>query len=242
MYKLTLCYDGTAYHGWQRQKNALAVQEVLEDALARLFKHDVTVAGCSRTDAGVHAKEYVCSFDYPMSVPAEKLPYALNTIIPDDISVIGCEKTSDDFHARFSCKGKEYIYLIDNSTHINPFLRNYACHFPYKLDFEKMLDAASFMHGKRDYSAFCASGATVKDFVRNLEYVKLSKEGNVITLRTKADGYLYNMVRIIAGTLLYVGVGKIESSDITDIIDSKDRRAAGITAPPQGLYLNHVYY
>lgn len=242
MYKLTLCYDGTAYHGWQRQKNALTVQEVLEDALSRLFKHDVTIAGCSRTDAGVHAKEYVCSFDYPMSVPAEKLPYALNAIIPDDISVIGCEKTSDDFHARFSCKGKEYIYLIDNSTHINPFLRNYACHFPYKLDFERMLDAARYMHGKRDYSAFCASGATVKDFIRNLEYVKLSKEGNVITLRTKADGYLYNMVRIIAGTLLYVGVGKIESSDISDIIDSKDRRAAGITAPPQGLYLNHVYY
>lgn len=242
MYKLTLCYDGTAYHGWQRQKNALAVQEVLENALSSLFKADVTVAGCSRTDAGVHAKEYVCSFDFPMSIPPDKLPYAVNAVIPDDISVIRCEKAADDFHARFSCKGKEYIYLIDNSPHKNPFLRNYACHYPYKLNFEKMLKAAEAMHGKRDYSAFCAAGATVKDFVRNLEYVRLLKSENLITIKTSADGYLYNMVRIIAGTLLSVGVGKTEPGDIDGIIGSRDRRRAGLTAPPEGLYLNRVYY
>lgn len=242
MYKLTLCYDGSLYHGWQRQKNALTVQEVIEEALSKLLKADITVAGCSRTDAGVHAKEFVCSFDADMSIPGCKVPFALNAVLPDDISVLDCISVTPDFHARFSCIGKEYIYLIDNSPHKNPFMRNYACHYPYKLDFDKMLIAAEAMHGIRDYSAFCASGSTVKDFVRNLNYVKIYKSENIITIKTSADGYLYNMVRIIAGTLLSAGNGKIAPDSVNEIIDSRDRRRAGVTAPPEGLYLNRVYY
>lgn len=242
MYKLRLCYDGTGYHGWQRQKNGITVQEKIEDLLFSVTGEKVTVHGCSRTDAGVHAREFVCSFSCNMSIPDDKVPYAFNTILPDDIRVLSCETVSDDFHARFSCIGKEYIYIIDNSPHKNPFLRNYSCHFPYQLDFEKMCTAASFMHGRRDYSAFCASGATVSDFVRNLEYVKLEKEDSRITISTRGDGFLYNMVRIIAGTLMYAGCGKLSPLEIDDIIDSRDRRRAGITAPPEGLYLNRVFY
>lgn len=242
MYKLTLCYDGTGYHGWQRQLNGITVQEKVEDVLFNLLKHKTVVHGCSRTDAGVHAKEFVCSFDADMSIPCDKLPYAMNAHLPDDICVLRCESASDDFHARFSCIGKEYVYLIDNSPHKNPFLKNKACHFPYKLDYEKMCTAAGAMKGRRDYSAFCASGATVKDFVRNLEFVRLDRDDNMIKITTRADGYLYNMVRIIAGTLLYVGCGKIPEYDIDSIIDSCDRRRAGITAVPEGLYLNKVFY
>ena len=242
MYKLTLCYDGSAYHGWQRQANGITVQEVVENALSSAAKQNVVVHGCSRTDAGVHAKEFVCSFDCCMSIPLSKVPYALNALLPDDISIISCEAMPDDFHARFSCIGKEYVYLIDNSPHKNPFLNNFACHFPYHLDFNAMLKSAEMMHGKRDYSTFCASGATVKDFVRNLEFVKLEKNDNLITLTTRADGYLYNMVRIIAGTLLYMGCGKLNPEDTDEIINSLDRRRAGITAPPEGLYLNRVFY
>ena len=242
MYKLTLCYDGTAYHGWQRQANGITVQEKVEDVLGMLVGSKITVHGCSRTDAGVHAKEFVCSFDADMSIPCDKLPYAMNAHLPDDICVLACETADDDFHARFSSTGKEYVYLIDNSPHKNPFLKDRACHFPYKLDFEQMKIAAGFMKGRRDYSAFCASGATVSDFVRNLEYVRIEKEDNLIKITTRADGYLYNMVRIIAGTLMYVGCGKIDAYEIDSIIDSLDRRRAGITAVPEGLYLNRVFY
>ena len=242
MYKLTLCYNGSAYHGWQRQKNGITVQEKVEDALSLVTKQKVVIHGCSRTDAGVHAKEFVCSFDCYLSVPLPKVPYALNALLPDDISIISCEEKPADFHARFSCTGKEYVYLIDNSPHKNPFLNKFACHFPYGLDFDKMQKSAEMMCGKRDYSAFCASGATVKDFVRNLEFVNVKKDNNLITITTRADGYLYNMVRIIAGTLLYMGCGKLVPEDTNEIIDSLDRRRAGITAPPEGLYLNRVFY
>lgn len=242
MYKMTLMFDGSSYHGWQRQKNGVTVQEKIEDVIKSVTGENVAVHGCSRTDAGVHAREYVCSFSCNMTVPDEKVPYAFNALLPDDISIISCKTVSDDFHARFSCIGKEYVYIIDNSPHKNPFLRNYSCHFPYKLDYEKMEIAASFMKGRRDYSAFCASGATVKDFVRTLESVTLDRDGNKITVTARGDGFLYNMVRIIAGTLMYAGCGKIDPMEIEDIINSLDRRRAGITAPPGGLYLNRVFY
>ncbi len=242
MYKLTLCYDGTEYHGWQRQQNAYTVQQCLEEAVSCMLKRNVTIEGCSRTDAGVHAREYVCSFGGDMSVPLDKVPYALNALLPDDICVLKCERERESFHARFSCKGKEYRYVIDNSPNKNPFTRNYAWHYPFPLDFEKMQEASLAMTGIRDYSAFCASGAQVRDKVRNLKRTELSKEGNIITLKTEADGYLYNMVRIIAGTLVYSGNGKIAPCDINDIIESGDRRKAGITAPPRGLYLEKVFY
>ena len=242
MYKLVLCYDGTAYHGWQRQRNGITVQEKIEDVLEFLSGEKTVVHGCSRTDAGVHAKEFVCSFDTKLSIPCDKLPYAMNAHLPDDISIMSCCEMHDDFHARFSCIGKEYMYLIDNSPHKNPFLKDRACHFPYKLNYDQMCKAAEYMRGRRDYSAFCASGATVKDFVRNLEFVRLDKKDNIIEITTRADGYLYNMVRIIAGTLMYVGCGKLYADDIDDIINSGDRRRAGITAVPEGLYLNRVFY
>ncbi len=242
MYKMTLCYDGTNYHGWQRQKNGITVQEMVENALFTVTGEKTVVHGCSRTDAGVHAREFVCSFESNMTVPEDKVPYALNAVLPDDISIISCSCVSSDFHARFSATGKEYVYLIYNSPHKNPFLRNSAYHYPYKLDFEAMCLAAQFMKGRRDYSAFCASGATVSDFVRNLEFVRLTKEDELITLTTRGDGYLYNMVRIITGTLLYAGCGKLNPMSIDDVINSRDRRLAGITVPPQGLYLNRVFY
>ena len=240
--KLIICYDGTAYHGWQMQDNAITIQEELCKAIKQILRHDATVQGCSRTDTGVHANMFCCNFKTENCMPSEKIVYGLNAVLPFDIRILSCEETTEDFNARFDCKGKEYIYKIWNSKVGNPFLNKYALHFPYYLDVEMLnLQAKQFV-GEHDFASFCAAGSVVKDTVRTIYDCSVKREGDLITISVKGDGFLYNMVRIIVGTLIYIGNGKLPKDSITDIINSKDRKRAGITAKAHGLYLNEVYY
>ena len=241
-YKLTIAYDGTNYHGWQRQKNGITVQEVLEGIISDMFGIETVVTGCSRTDAGVHAKIYVCSFSGETTIPCDKIPFVLNTKLPDDIRAYKCEAVHDGFNARFETVSKAYEYKILNRCFNNPIERNFAWHYPVKLDVEKMKKAAKIIQGRHDFASFCAAGSVVKSTVRNLMELSVRQDGDVITIRAKADGFLYNMVRIITGTLVYVGNGKLHAEDIKVLIDKKDRRLLGITAPPQGLSLVEVNY
>lgn len=239
---MTLAYDGTNYHGWQRQKNGITIQEVIEDRLSEIFGRETVVTGCSRTDAGVHAKTYVCNFSGETTIPADKMPFVLNTMLPSDIRVYECEIEREDFNARFETVSKAYEYVIVNRSFADPLLRNFAWHYPVKLDIEKMKRAASIIQGKHDFASFCAAGSSAKTTVRNLMELTVRADGDIITVRAKADGFLYNMVRIIVGTLVYVGNGKLSENDIKSFIEKKDRRLMGITAPPQGLSLVEVNY
>lgn len=241
--KLTLCYDGSGYHGWQRQDNAMTVQQQLEEALSRVVKQEVTVTGCSRTDAGVHAKEYVCNTHIETSVPDDKMPYALNALLPDDICVLSCERVADEFHARFDTVAKEYCYTLCNQPHKDPFMRNHAWHYPYPLDFQAMERASRDLTGTYDCTVFEAAGSDTKGSrVRSIYKSELTKEGTKIQFRICANGYLYNMVRIMMGTLVSIGNGKLRENCIPELIEKKDRRLAGITAAPQGLSLTKVWY
>ncbi|MBQ2888971.1 MAG: tRNA pseudouridine(38-40) synthase TruA [Clostridia bacterium] len=241
-FKLTMAYDGTNYHGWQRQKNGITVQEVLEDVLTEIAGESVVVTGCSRTDAGVHARIYVCSFTMQTTIPADKIPFVLNTKLPPDIRAYKCEVMHEGFNARFETVTKAYEYKIVNAPFQNPLMRNFAWHYPIKLDIDKMRNAAKIIQGKHDFASFCAAGSIVKSTVRNLTELTVTKDGDIITVRAAADGFLYNMVRIIVGTLVYVGCGKLSEDDIAELIEKKDRRLSGITAPPQGLALVEVNY
>ena len=241
-YKLTMAYDGTNYHGWQRQKNGITVQEVMEGVIGEIFHTPTAVTGCSRTDAGVHAKVYVCSFSGETTIPCDRIPFVLNTMLPDDIVAYKCEIMHDSFNARFETVSKAYEYKIINRCFPDPLLRNYAWHYPVKLDIEKMKQAAELIRGKHDFASFCAAGSVVKSTVRTVMDLSVSCLDDVITVRAEADGFLYNMVRIITGTLVYVGNGKLLVEDIENLINKKDRRLLGITAPPQGLSLVEVNY
>ena len=241
-YKLKMAYDGTNYHGWQRQKNGITIQEVLEDVLTEIAGESVVVTGCSRTDAGVHAKVYVCSFGMATTIPADKIPFVLNTKLPPDIRAYKCEIMHESFNARFETVTKAYEYKIVNAPFQNPLMRNFSWHYPIKLDILKMQRAAKIIQGKHDFASFCAAGSSVKSTVRNLTELTVTSDGDIITVRAAADGFLYNMVRIIVGTLVYVGCGKLSEDDISELIEKKDRRLLGITAPPQGLALVEVNY
>lgn len=241
-YKLTLMYDGTNYHGWQRQKNGITVQEVMENTLTSVFSSQTDVVGCSRTDAGVHAKMYVCCFKGETTIPADKLPYVLNTALPDDIRAVECTIVDDSFNARFDTVQKTYKYQILNAPHADPLLRNFAWHYPAKLDFGQMERACEIIKGKRDFRCFMAAGSVVKNTVRDLKELKAEKNGSLITVTATADGFLYNMVRIIVGTLVYIGNGKLRCEELVPFMESGDRRLLGITAPPQGLMLFDVIY
>lgn len=241
--KLTIEFDGTAYHGWQSQNNAITVQDVVTAALSDLTGEDCSLTGSSRTDAGVHAQGFVCNFHTSSSIPADKFAFALNTRLPDDIVVIGSEVAADDFHARFSAKGKTYRYLIHNSKFPSALLRDRAYHVYYPLDIDAMRKAAGFFIGTHDFYAFSAAGGSVKTTVRTITDAKVTSQfDNLIELRITGDGFLYNMVRIIAGTLIEVGFGRLKSDDIPELITGLDRRKAGRTAPAHGLYLLEVYY
>ena len=240
--KLNVSYDGTAYHGWQRQNNAITVCEVVENSIEKIFKQRSEVIGCSRTDAGVHAMDYVCNFHCDFEIPAEKLPLALNTKLPPDVRVTKAEYVSEDFHSRFSVHSKTYLYKTCCSEILNPFLRNYAYHFPYSVDIEKIKSATDHFVGTHDFAGFMAQGSSQKTTVRTVNFLHAERQGDILSFEINADAYLYNMVRIISGTLLYVGIGKILPDEIPEIIKSCDRTRAGITADPQGLYLKAILY
>lgn len=240
--RIWMKYDGTDFHGYQIQKNGFTVQQALTEALSKLTGESISVTGCSRTDAGVHAAVYAANFFSNTKIPPEKLPFALNAQLPKSIRVTGAEYVDNDFHATFSAKEKTYEYTMDIGKIADPFLLRYAWHFPYELDMKKMQEAAEFLVGKHDFSAFCAAGAQTKTSVRTVKALKVTSENSLVKVKITADGFLYNMVRIIVGTLAYVAIGRIKVDEMEDIILSCDRRRAGITAPPQGLKLVDVVY
>lgn len=239
---LFLTYEGTAYHGWQIQKNLPTVQETLEKAVAMVTGNRVHVTGCGRTDAGVHAKCYVANFRTASTIPTDRLPYALNTHLPADIVVTNAFEVGEDFNAIGSCARKEYTYLIYNSRVRDPFYVNRAWFYPKHLDEAVLQAAASQFVGTHDFAAVRSVGTDVKSTVRTVYYYNVERDGNLIYLRVCANGFLYNMARAMAGTVVYAGEGKLAPEEIGKILESGNRTAAGPTTPPGGLYMTHLWY
>lgn len=240
---LTLCYDGARYHGWQVQNNAVSVQQVFQEALFKIIAERPAVKGCSRTDTGVHANRFCVSLKTEHAIPCERLVCALNHFLPEDIAVLDCREVPLDFHARYSCLGKEYIYQIWNEPARNPFLRGRALHYWYGLDLDRINAAAAHFVGTHDFTSFCTADARDRrDMCRTVGRADVRREGGLVLFTVAADGFLYNMVRIMAGTLLRVAQGKLRPEQIPGILAARDRSAAGPTAPPCGLYLNRVFY
>lgn len=239
--KLTLAYDGAPFHGWQAQKNAPSVQKTVWEAVCAVTSENRTVTGCSRTDAGVHALQYVCHTE-EIRIPNERIPQALNAHLPPSISVKKAETVSESFHARYSCIGKEYIYKIYNSRTRDPFSEGRALFYPEPIDVDALSFVGKELVGKHDFRAFMAQGSKITDTVRTIRHCTLCRDGDFVTLSVCADGFLYNMVRILVGTYLDAARRGYREGDVTAIIESRDRKKAGFTAPPHGLYLNRVFY
>lgn len=241
---VTIRYDGRSYHGWQVQENARSVQEDFQQALYRVIGEKPDIKGCSRTDAGVHANQFCISFRTDHTIPADRLPPALNRFLPSEIAAVSAREVNEDFHARYSCLGKEYCYRIYNGEIRDPFLEGYALHYWHSLDVERMDQAAKMLLGRHDFTSFCTVDPHRRkgDFHRTIRNIGVRRSGDMVTVTIEADGFLYNMVRIIVGTLLYVAQGKIRPEEMPGIIQALDRSKAGPTAPPQGLYLNRVFY
>ena len=235
-------YDGTNYAGWQRQENALAVQQVLEEALSKLTRERIVVHGASRTDAGVHALGQSAHFDTESRIPADKFSYAVNTMLPPDIRIRSSEEVSPDFHARFSAKGKRYRYLFWDARHAGALNRFTHAHSIYPLSVGRMRAEAEALIGTHDFAAFAASGSVVKDTVRTLWRADVTRDGDEVKLIVEGSGFLYNMVRIIAGTLRDIGSGKLEPGALRRAIETGDRLDLGVTAPAKGLTLMEVFY
>ena len=248
---LKISYLGTLFCGYQVQKDKRTVQGELNSAAKSLFGFDCDITGCSRTDSGVHANMFCCTVtkrgeqDIQTDIPIEKLPRAMTAHLPTDIAVYDAEWVNDDFHARYDVVYKEYEYLICNASVRDPFLEGRAWYIAQRFtdaDIERMAEAARIFVGEYDFSAFMAQGSTVASTVRCVKYATVEKCGNVIRFRVAADGFLYNMVRIMTGTLVAVAQGKLCADDVEGIIKSRNRAEAGMTAPPEGLYLNKVVY
>ena len=239
---LEVAYDGTNYCGWQVQPNGITVQEVLNRHLAELLKEPVETIGASRTDAGVHALGNVAVFDTNARMPGEKISYALNQRLPEDIRIQRSREVSRDFHPRYRVSEKTYEYRILNRRFPVPTERFYS-HFTYiPMDIEKMRQAGEYLLGEHDFKSFCGAGAQVKTTVRTIHSFSVERENDLITIRITGSGFLYNMVRIIAGTLIAVGKGKMEPQQVGAAIERKDRTLAGATAQAQGLFLVEVFY
>ncbi len=238
----TLRFDGTAYHGWQVQDNARTVQQTFQDAVEHICGSRDSIVGCSRTDAGVHANMYCCNMRTDSLISCDKWLGALNAVLPQDIGVFGCVEVPFDFHARYDCKSKEYVYKIWNSAYRNPFYEKYYFNYKYKLDEKFLNEQAKDFIGTYDFSAFCSAGSSTKDNIRTVKDVRVERHGDEVLFFFEADGFLYNMVRIMTGTLIDISRGNIAPGSISDIIQSKNRLNAGVTAPAHGLYLNKVNY
>ncbi|MCI8477215.1 MAG: tRNA pseudouridine(38-40) synthase TruA [Oscillospiraceae bacterium] len=239
---LKLMYVGTAYHGWQVQKNAVSVAETLERALAWVVGHPVKCTGAGRTDAGVHAEVYVANFRTTSSIPCDRLPLAVNTRLPDDIVVCKATQVPDSFNAIGSCRKKEYTYRIYNSRLGNAFLVNRAWFYPRRLDETVMAQAAAHFVGTHDFAAVRSVGTETKSTVRTVHYFEVTRSGDLIECRVCADGFLYNMVRAMVGTCVYAAEGKFSPDSIPAILAGRCRTAAGPTVPPGGLYMTRLWY
>ena len=239
---LKLMYNGTAYHGWQVQKNAVSVAETLEKALSTVVGHPVKCTGAGRTDAGVHAQVYVANFRTTSRIPCDRLPLAVNTRLPDDIVVVKATPVPDSFNAIGSCRRKEYTYRIYNSRLGNPFYVDRAWFYPRHLDEGVMGAAAAQFVGTHDFRAVRSVGTETRTTVRTVHYFDVEREGDLISCRVCANGFLYNMVRAMVGTIVYAAEGKLAPEDIPAILDSGDRTLAGPTVPPGGLYMTGLWY
>ena len=239
---LRLQYDGTAYHGWQGQKTDITVAETLERALTKVCGEPIKVVGCGRTDAGVHAKRYCANFRTDCTIPIDRVPLAVNARLPADIAVVDAVAAPEDFNAIGSCIQKEYVYQIYNSRIRDPFFVNRAWFYPKHLDEAVMQEAAAQFVGTHDFAAVRSVGTDVKSTVRTVYYFDVERRGELILLRVCANGFLYNMVRAMTGTVVYAAEGKIRPQDIGRILDSGNRTAAGPTVPPGGLYMTHLWY
>lgn len=239
---LKLKYDGTEYHGWQVQPFDRTVAGTMEEKLTKLLKEPVKLVGCGRTDAGVHAENYCANFKTDTRIPADRLPYAINTILPDDISVMEAMDVPEDFNAILSCVKKEYTYRIYPSRIRDPFLKNRAYFYPMKLRLDVMKKAAAAFVGTHDFAAVRSVGTETKTTVRTIYWCEIFEESGTVNMRVCADGFLYNMVRAIMGTVLYCSEGKIDPEELPHLLDTRDRRLTGPTVPPQGLYLTRIWY
>lgn len=245
---LRLKYIGSAFCGWQYQPNARTVQNTLTEASEKLFGERCNITGCSRTDSGVHANDFAATVELSENanrIPLDRIPTAFAPFLPDDVSVTSAKSVSDDFHPRYDVKYKEYIYKIHVSPIKDPFLVGRVWHYDRKLlpdAAERMNECAKALVGKHDFASFMAAGSKIEDTVRTVKYCGVESDGDIITVRIAADGFLYNMVRIVAGTLVLSGTGKLDKDGMESIIAAKNRSAAGLTAPPNGLYLNKVIY
>jgi len=242
-YKLTLCYEGSRYRGWQKQGNTEnTIQQKLESLLTRLLNQPVELHGSGRTDAGVHARQQVCSFKAETDLSCGELLRLIRRYLPEDIGAISLEKAEARFHARLSCKEKSYVYRIWNSESPNVFERRYMYFYPEALDTELMEKAAAELLGEHDFTAFCSNKHMKKSAVRTVKSIEIERMGGELRLKFTGDGFLYNMVRIMAGTLIEAGRGERDAESVREALRSKDRERAGFTAPAQGLTLWDVMY
>ncbi len=240
--KIIIEYDGKDWGGWQKQPNKLNIQGEIERAIEEITGEKVQLIASGRTDAGVHALAQVANFKIEKDIPVEKIPYALNSKLKKSIRIISAEEVDEKFHSRYTCKRKTYKYIINNSLQGTAIYRNLQYHFPEKLDEEKMNEGIKYLIGEHDFKSFKASGTSSKSSVRIIYNANVKREGEIVTIELTGNGFLYNMVRIIAGTLVDVGIGKIKPEDVKTILEAKDRLKAGKTLPPTGLYLVDVKY
>lgn len=240
---ITISYDGSKYHGWQIQHNAVTVQEVFQNALYKIIGYKPDIKACSRTDSGVHAEMFCISTKISHPIPPERLKAALNSHLPESVVVLDAKEVPLDFHARYNALGKRYVYRVLNRPERDPFYVGRALHYRYKLDAELLDKASKAYIGSHDFTSFCTLDKREKgDFVRTIHDFSVVRKGDIVEFTVEGNGFLYNMVRIMVGTLLSINEGKLSPDSIPDIIKAESREAAGPTAPPQGLYLNKVFY
>lgn len=240
---ITISYDGSKYHGWQIQQNAVTVQEVFQNSLYSVIGDKPDIKACSRTDTGVHAEMFCISTKISHPIPAVRLKAALNSYLPDSVVVLDVKEVPLDFHARYNAQGKRYIYRILNRTERDPFYVGRALHYKHNIDTELLNKACKDFIGSHDFTSFCTLDKREKgDFVRTIHDFSVVRKGDIVEFSVEGNGFLYNMVRIMVGTLLYINEGKLAPDSIPEIIKTEQRSAAGPTAPPQGLYLNKVFY
>lgn len=240
--KLVVAYDGTNYHGWQVQDNGITIEEVLNRTISELVQEDIKVIGASRTDAGVHACGNVAVFDTESRIPGDKFSFALNQRLPEDIRIQESCEVDADFHPRYADTVKTYEYNILNRRFELPSKRLYAAFFYYPMDIERMNQAAAYLVGEHDFKSFCSAGAQVQTTVRTIYAVNVTKDDDMVHIRITGNGFLYNMVRIIAGTLMQVGTGLMEPEQVKEILEARDRSKAGPTAVAKGLTLVEIRY
>lgn len=240
--KLVIEYDGSNYSGWQSQDNSVGIQEILEEAIRKTTGETVKLIGSGRTDAKVHAKGQVANFFTNSKIPGDRFLYALNINLPYDVQIMESEEVGLDFHSRFSARKKRYRYIIYNGKILRPLYRNLSYHVSRTLDIEEMQKAVDYFIGEKDFKSFMGRKSIVHTSVREIYSIEIVKNGEFIEIIFEGKSFLKNMIRIMVGTLVFVGLGRIKSKDVQKIIEGKKRSLAGPTAPPQGLYLEKVYY